>query len=304
VHGLGGTELTMVRQFFVDGHTPLPDRRVPVGFPIADREVLILDEAGRPVAPGETGEIVLRSRYLALCYWRRPDLTREAFLPDPDDGGLRRYRTGDLGRVTPDGCLTHLGRGDLQVKIRGHRIELPEVELALLELPGVREAVVTAREDHTGELQLVAYVVPDPGAAPGPDALRGGLAEKLPDYMVPSAFIALDALPQTDTGKVDRNALPAPALARPQLVRDFAPPRTHVEAALSGIWVEVLALDRVGIHDDFLALGGDSLLATKVISRVQRLFGADLTLSAFFEAGTIAEMAEVIGDGRSVRPEA
>lgn len=300
VHGFGSTELSMIRQFFVDGQTPLPDRLVPVGYPIEDREVLILDEGGKLVAAGETGEIVLRSRYLALGYWRRPELTRQAFLPDPDGGGLRRYHTGDLGRVTSDGCLTHLGRQDLQVKVRGHRIELPEVELALLELPGVREAVVTARENHLGELQLIAYVVATAAPPPEPSALRAGLAEKLPDYMVPSVFVPLDELPQTDTGKVDRRALPPPPAAGPSPGQPFAPPGTHIERELAEIWAEVLGLDRVGIHDDFLALGGDSLRATQVISRVQGLLGADIALRAFFEAGTIAEIAAIITNSRPV----
>ncbi len=290
VHGLGCTELSMIRQLFVDGETPLPESRVPAGYPIPEREVLLLDGDGRPVAPGETGEIVLRSRHLALGYWRRPDLTDEAFTPDPSGGSRRLYRTGDLGVVTADGCLTHLGRQDFQVKIRGHRIETAEVELALLELPNVREAVVTARAGRAGEPELVAYVVPGSAPAPPADELRAELAARLPDYMMPSAFVALAALPLTETGKVDRLALPAPGRARP-LSSPPASPRTAVERALAEIWQDVLELDAVGIHDDFLLLGGDSLLASKILARVERAFGVELQPSALLRAATIAEMA-------------
>ena len=265
---------------------------MPVGYPIEDREVLLLDAAGRPVPSGEPGEIVLRSRYLALGYWRRPDLSREAFTPDPADGALRRYRTGDLGVVTPDGCLTHLGRQDFQVKIRGHRVETAEVELALLELDGVQEAVVTAREGRGGEQELIAYVVPA-GAPPAPDALRAELGSRLPDYMVPAAFVTLPALPLTDTGKVDLRALPAPGRLRP-LPLPPAAPATPAEEALAAIWREVLDLDEIGVHDDFLELGGNSLLATQVLARVQQLFGTHLPPSALLGAGTIAEMAGLL----------
>ena len=305
VHGLGSTELSIVRQFFVDGETPLPDRRIPVGYPIADRDVLILDTAGRPAAPGEAGEMVLRSRYLALGYWRRPEQSREAFLPDPDGGDRRLYRTGDLGVVDTDGCLTHLGRQDAQVKIRGHRIELAEVELTLLELPGVREAAGTARDDAAGGPQLVAYVVPGPGGPPAAAALRAGLAARLPDYMLPAAFVTLAALPLTDTGKVDRLALPPPGRGRP-LAEPRVPPRTPVEHALAAVWAEALALDvdAIGIHDDFLALGGDSILAARVLAQVQGLLHAELSPEAFFGAGTIADLALLILEGHPLAGEA
>ena len=295
LHGLGCTELSIIRQFYVDGATPLPDRRIPVGYPIPDRDVLIVDAAGRPAAPGEIGEIVLRSRYLARGYWRRPELTAEAFGPDPEGGPLRAYRTGDRGFVDADGCLTHLGRQDFQVKIRGHRVELAEVELALLELDGVREAVVVARDDHAGTPQLVAYVVPVPGATPAAGALRAGLAERLPDYMRPAALVTLDALPLTDTGKVDRLALPPPGPTRP-LAEPPAPARTPIERVLVAVWAEALALDAdaVGVHDDFLALGGDSLLAAKTLLEVARRLHVEVTPAEFFAAGTIAELAVLI----------
>ena len=293
VQGLGCTELSMIRQLFVDGETPLPESRVPVGYPIPDREVLLLDADGRRVPPGETGEIVLRSRFLALGYWRRPDLTEKAFVPDPSEAGQRLYRTGDLGVVTPDGCLTHLGRQDFQVKIRGHRIETAEIELALLEIPNVREAVVAARAGRADEPELVAYVVPTSPPAPAPAELRAELAARLPGYMVPSAFVALAALPLTETGKVDRLALPAPGRAR-ALASPPAAPRTSAERVLAEIWRDVLELDAVGIHDEFLALGGDSLLASRILARVERAFAVELQPSALLRAATIADMAALL----------
>jgi len=283
----------MIRQYFVDAATPLPERRVPVGYPIPDRDVLLLDGAGRPVGPGEPGEIVLRSRFLALGYWRRPELTREAFVPDPADPTIRRYRTGDLGVVTEDGCLTHLGRQDLQVKIHGYRIELAEIELALLELPGVREVAVVARPGRAGEQELVAYVVPAATPTPSPDALRAGLESRLPAYMIPSAFVALSALPVNVSGKVDRQALPAPGRTR-ALPTPPAPPGTPLERALVAIWADVLELDAVGIHDDFLALGGNSLLAMQILARIGDLLEGDLLPGALFEAATVARMADLI----------
>lgn len=199
-----------------------------------------------------------------------------------------------LDPTLPDGCLTHLGRQDFQVKIRGHRVESAEVELALLELPGIREAVVTAGVGRAGEQELIAYVVPA-GEPPTPGALRIQLAARLPDYMLPAAFVALPDLPLTDTGKVDVRALPAPGRGR-SLPGPAAAPATPMQEALAAIWREVLDLDEVGVHDDFLALGGNSLLATQILARVQRAFGTSLPPSALLGAGTVTEMAGLLGD--------
>ncbi|MGH7831697.1 MAG: non-ribosomal peptide synthetase, partial [Candidatus Binatia bacterium] len=245
---------------FVDSQTPLTAGVLPGGYPLADTDILLLDDNGRPAGRDQVGEIAVRSPYNTLGYWRRPDLTQAAFLRDTESE--RIYRTGDLGRMRPDGCLFHLGRKDYQVKIRGHRVEVAEIEAALLDIAGVKEAAVVGWEDTPGNKRLVAYIVPAGADLPSVNELRRGLGEKLPDYMVPFTFITLAAMPLTATGKVDRRALPAPDGARPALEASFAAPRTATEERLAAIWSQMLALDRVGVHDNFLELGGDSLSAT------------------------------------------
>ena len=291
---LGCNEFDDYACFFVDKDCPLTPGVVPGGYLIADTEVLLFDDSGRPVGVDQVGEIVIRSAYNAVGYWGRPDLTQAAFLPDPAGGAARLYRTGDLGRMRPDGCLLHVGRQDFQVKIRGHRVEVTEVETALFELEGVKEAVVVGREEIPGDRRLVAYIVPASPHPPAVSDLRRLLAEKLPDYMVPSSFVVLDTLPLTATGKVDRRALPPPGQTRPALDTLFVAPRTPVEMGVARIWAEVLGLDRVGVDDNFLELGGDSLLATKVISRVLAQFQVVLPLRFLFEASTVAETAVAI----------
>jgi acyl-coenzyme A synthetase/AMP-(fatty) acid ligase len=304
---------------------------VPVGFPVEDMEVLLLDDAAREIRDGQVGEIAVRSRFLSPGYWRRPDLTAAAFLPDPFSEGsfepsasrlennrrvsqdsrltaqlsmlkappVRLYLTGDLGRREPDGCLLHLGRKDFQVKALGLRIEVAEIEMALLERGDIQEAVVVSREDQPGDARLVAYAVP--AARPGPtvSALRRGLAERLPPAMLPSVFVLLEALPLTAAGKVDRKALPPPGWERPELETAYAAPRTPVERTLAGIWAEVLSLGQVGLHDDFLELGGHSLLAARVLSRVGEVFQVELTGRALFDAPTVASLALVIVQQRA-----
>jgi acyl carrier protein len=284
------------RKFFMDKETPITGGVVPVGYAVEDNEVLLLDEAGHAVGFNHIGEIAVKSRYIAPAYWRRPDLTTATFLPDPEGGNARTYRTGDLGLMLPDGCLLHLGRKDFQVKIRGHRIELAEVEMALLDRGDIKEAVVVAREDHPGDLRLVAYLVPVSHPAPTVSDLRCLLQAKLPDYMIPAAFVMLDALPLTPNGKVDRHALPAPGSARPSLASPFVVPRTPTEDRLAQIWAEVLSLERVGIHDNFLDLGGHSLLAMQIASRAHDTFHVEVPLQSLFEVATVADMAAVIAE--------
>lgn len=292
--GLGTTETGFFRQYFMDKKTELTGRIVPVGYPVQDMKLLLLDGNDKGIGFNEVGEIVVKSRYVSPGYWRRPDLTQTVFLPDPDGGNERIYLTGDLGRMLPDGCLFHLERKDFQVKIRGQRIEVAEIEMVLLSLKAVKESVVVARDDQSGDTRLVAYVVPT--AKPGltVSGLRQALAEKLPDYMIPSAFVTLDALPLTPNGKVDRRALPDPGRSRPELDIPFVAPRTPGEERLAQIWAEVLSLDQVGIHDKFLDLGGDSLLATQVISRVRKAFSVELPLRSLFEMPTVSGLANVI----------
>ncbi len=267
-----------------------------VGRPLSDLSLYLLDRGGRPVPIGVPGEIHVGGAGVARGYRARPALTAERFIPDPfagaaqgEVGGLRLYRSGDLARRRPDGDLEYLGRIDRQVKVRGFRIELGEIEAALAEHPGVREAAVVAREDRPGDVRLVGYVSSAAEARPSPQALAAFLAERLPGYMVPAAWVLLDRLPLTANGKVDRAALPAPEERGSG--EAYLAPRSPVEQVLAGIWEEVLELQRVGVEDDFFALGGHSLVATQVTSRVLKAFSVELPLRVLFERPTVAALA-------------
>jgi acyl-coenzyme A synthetase/AMP-(fatty) acid ligase len=292
VNALSASETGTIATHFVDPDAPLPDRLVPVGLPLDGVEILLLREDGAPAPPGAAREIAVRGRYLSAGYWNEPELTRATFSPDPQGGDARVYRTGDLGRILPDGALVHLGRRDFQVMIRGFRVETGEVELALRDHPGVAAAAVVAGPDARGETALIGYVVP--ARKPGPDAsdLRDFLRRRLPAQMVPAAIVALDELPVTGAGKIDRRALPAPG-ARASRVAPVAP-RTPLEERLAGIWSEVLGLDSVGVEDSFLDLGGNSLLATMVVNRVLGDVRTDVSVAALLAASTVAGMAVVV----------
>ncbi|MGH7797111.1 MAG: AMP-binding protein [Candidatus Binatia bacterium] len=293
VNRLGSSETGSLRMYFLNKETQISGNLVPVGYPVLDNEILLLDDAGNQIA-GDEGEIAVKTRYVSPGYWGRPDLTDSAFLPAPGGGEERIYRTGDLGRMLPDECLMHLGRKDFFVKIRGYRIEIDEIEMALRECPGVKEAVVVARNNNSGNERLLAYFVPSVQPGPKVNELRRSLNEKLPNYMIPQAFIALDAIPLTDTRKVDRQALPNPGTSRPELTTAYVAPRTAVEKELTKIWAEVLSLDEVGIHDDFFDLGGHSLSATGIISSVIAVFKLQLPIRQLFDSPTVAGMAAVI----------
>jgi amino acid adenylation domain-containing protein len=269
---------------------------IPIGKPIGNTQVYILDPYLNPVPIGVAGELHIGGDGLARGYLNRAELTAEKFITNPfsNEPMARLYKTGDLARYLPDGNIEFLGRIDNQVKIRGYRIELGEIEAVLAQYPAVREAVVLAREESPGDKRLVAYVVPNLNPAPASHALRSFLKEKLPDYLVPSAFVFLDSLPLTPHGKVDRKALPAPEQSRPELDETFSAPRTAVEGPLAGIWAEVLKIDKVGIHDNFFDLGGHSLLATQVVSRIRRSLRVEVPLRTMFEAPTIAGLAIAI----------
>ncbi|HEU4884734.1 MAG TPA: amino acid adenylation domain-containing protein, partial [Longimicrobium sp.] len=264
-------------------------RAIPLGRPISNTQVYILDGAGQPVPIGVAGEMYIGGAGVALGYLNRPELTAGRFVKNPFAGG-RMYRTGDLGRWLPDGTIEFLGRNDFQVKVRGYRIELGEIEARLAEHPAVREAVVLAREDVPGDRRLVAYYV----GAEGVEAeLRAHLGERLPEYMVPAAFVALDALPLTANGKLDRRALPAPegdAYAR----GSYEAPLGEIETALAEIWTEVLGVDRVGRRDHFFELGGHSLLAIKLIGRMRQA-GLYMDVRALFTTPVLAELALAVG---------
>jgi acyl carrier protein len=263
-----------------------------IGKPISNARVYLLDARGEPVPAGVAGELYVGGAGVARGYLGRPELTAERFVADPfgAEPGARLYRTGDLGRWLADGTVEFLGRVDAQVKVRGYRIEPGEIEARLLERDGVSEAVVVAREDGAGNRRLVAYVVGDAEM----DALRAHLRQNLPDYMVPSAFVFLDALPLTPSGKLDRRALPAPELA--SAAERYVAPRTPTEEVLAGIWAELLRLERVGVTESFFELGGHSLLATRLVSRVRQVFGVEVPLRALFEGPTVAELARVVAE--------
>ncbi|MCH7625869.1 MAG: non-ribosomal peptide synthetase [Chloroflexi bacterium] len=293
LNGLGITETCTARHYYIDQETQITDDIVPVGYPVEDKQVLLLDDAGDEVGVGRVGEIAIKSRYLSLGYWNRPELTRARFVSAPESGA-RIYLTGDLGRKLPDGCLIHLGRKDFQVKTRGHRVELVEIEKALIGEAGMREAVVVATQRDSVDTRLLAYVVPHGDDVPSVEAIRRALSDILPEYMVPSTFVVLESLPLDAGGKVDRRALPEPEKGRPNLEIEFAAPRTPVEVMLSEIWAEALDLDEVGINDSFFDLGGHSLMASHILSRAIKTFRVELPLKALFESPTVAEMAIVI----------
>ena len=284
------TEAGLIRVCLFDHHTPVASHVLPVGYPVPDTEVLLVDGSGQPAQPGEIGEIVVRSAYLAAGYWRRPDLTAAAFLPDPEGGQRRLYRTGDLGRLARDGCLEHLGRRDFQVKVRGYRVELAELEAALLQAPDVKAAAVAAHDDGLGGNRLVGYVVPASEARPTTSALRAFLKERLPDHMVPSAYVVLDRLPTTGAGKLDRGALRPPA-EDSEAAPSGEEPRTHLEAQLAGIWAEMLKRPRIGFQEDFFDLGGDSLLATQMLHRVEQDCGCRVDPSRVLSSLTVERLA-------------
>jgi acetyltransferase-like isoleucine patch superfamily enzyme/acyl carrier protein len=280
--------------YFANKESVFEGSNVPAGYPVSeDREVLLLDDARQEVASGEIGEIAVCSDYMSLGYWRNPDLTERAFIADPRGTGKKVYLTGDLGRRLNDGCLLHLGRKDFQVKIRGYRIELTEVEFALKQVDNVRDVAVMARPDHKGDLKLVAYYISDRGDL-NVSELRRQLSEKLPDYMIPSAFVRMKEFPMTASGKIEKNSLPAPDEARPLLDNALVSARTDLEATLIRIWREVLGHKVLGVTDNFFELGGDSLDAAQVLFAVEMHCGVQLGYSALIKAPRIADLAALI----------
>lgn len=304
VNWLTSTETGNFVHYFIDKKTEITGDLVPVGYAVEDVEFLLLDDAGRELGINHIGEIAVRSRYISPGYWQRPDLTQAKFLSGPAGEDRRIYLTGDLGRMLPDGCLEHLGRKDFRVKIRGFGVQLEEVEKTLRGHPTVREAIVEARMGESKDARLIAYIVPDQTQSLTTTELRRLLQSKLPDYMIPSAFVFLEALPLSPNGKVDRRSLPPPGRSRPELDTAFVAPRTPVEEELARIWVEVLSIDQVGVYDNFLELGGHSLAATQVISRAIKKFEFELPVQFLFQAPTVAQMAAAIGESRAKKLDA
>jgi amino acid adenylation domain-containing protein len=292
LHLYGPTECTAFSSSFEISADSFDPESFPIGRPIANTRIYLLDIHGDPVPQGAIGEIHIGGSGVARGYLNRPELTAERFIPSPFVAGDRLYKTGDLARYRPDGNLIFLGRNDQQVKIRGFRIELGEIEARLAEHPAVRDATVLVREDQPGDRRLVAYVVPRAGHHIEPRALRGALAAALPDYMIPAAIVVLDALPLTPNGKLDRKALFAPeedAYAR----QAYAPPQGAIEQTLADIWATLLGLRRVGRHDSFFDLGGHSLLAVRMIDLCSRS-GLVISVSALFSHPTLMALAAAI----------
>ena len=291
----GPTEGTVLASAYEVG-AEVP-RRPTIGRPLGNVRLYVCGSPGEPLPAGVPGELFIGGTGVARGYLGRPDLTAERFVPDAFSGipGARLYRTGDRVRWRGDGTLEFMGRTDFQVKIRGFRIEPGEVEGALVSHPEVRDAVVVPREDRPGDVRLVGYVVPEGAAAPGRADLLAWLRDRVPEHMVPAAFVVLDAFPLTPAGKVDRRALPAPEPSEPETA---AAPRTPEEEILAGIWADVLGVDRVGLHDDFFERGGHSLLATRVVSRVRSELGVEIPVRSIFEAPTVAGLSEMVRAGR------
>lgn len=271
--------------------------RPPIGRPIANTQIYLLDEQMQilsPEVPGASGEIYIGGAGLARGYLNRPQATSEYFIPNPfaPQKSDRLYKTGDLARYLPDSNIEFIGRIDHQVKIRGFRIELVEIEAALTQHPLVRESVVIAREDIPGDKRLVAYVVLSSQQTFTVNELREFLKQQLPDYMIPTTFVQLDSLPLNPNRKVDRKALPIPSKARPEQQESYIAPRNKTEQELTHIWQQVLGLETIGIQDDFLNLGGDSLLATQIINRVRETFQAEIPLDSLLEESTVAKQAQ------------
>ena len=294
LHVLSSTEANTYRVHFVDNNSPLPDVSLPVGYAVEGMDVLILDESGKTLGENQVGEIAIRSTYLFPGYWNNSELTKAAFLGDHDTHGRRTFRTADLGRLRSDGCLEYLGRKDFRLKIRGHSIQAEEVELALLQIPGISQAAVAAHKDGFGDDRLVAYLAVGAQEMPPIGQIREALKEKLPDYMVPSKFVTLKSLPLNPNGKVNRQELPAPDPERPNLGTIFAEPSTPVETVMARIWSEALGVNNIGIDDVFFDLGGDSLIAGRIIARLSRIFPWNLTLPEFYETPTVAKSVQLL----------
>ncbi|HEU4834640.1 MAG TPA: non-ribosomal peptide synthetase, partial [Pyrinomonadaceae bacterium] len=285
----GPTETTVTNMAHEFDGLEAGARSVPLGKPIANSQMYVLDRQQREVPVGVSGELYIGGDGLARGYLKRPELTAEKFVPNPfsERAGDRLYRTGDVGRRLSDGSIEFLGRIDEQVKIRGFRIELGEIEAMLRQYPGVQESIVVAREDVPGDKRLVAYLVTDETEA-SVKTLRQYLGHHLPEYMIPHAFVTLDQMPLNANGKVDRRKLPAPENTETR--EAIVEPRTAVERVLVEIWTDVLNV-KVGVEDDFFELGGHSLLATQVMSRIREAFGIEAALRHLFEKPTVAELA-------------
>ncbi len=291
---LSSTETGPLAAYAMEAAEPLVKEEIPIGFPLPDKEIVLQNNQGANVGYPDAGEIVVKSRYLSNGYWNNEDLTSAKFKHDPIDPEMAIYYSGDLGVMLPDGCLIHKGRRDSRIKVRGYAVEPQEVEKSLKQHEAIHDAIVVARENNLMEDVLVAYVTKRVGSNLKTVELRSFLVSKLPDYMIPSVFVMLEAMPLTPSGKIDRQALPDPKNFRPDLGNPYVQPRTLVERDLANIWADVLALAQVGVDDNFFDLGGHSLAASRVIARVIQTYQLDIPIKALFDAPTVAEMACLI----------
>ena len=305
INGYGPTESTTFACCFRIPFTlPLDIGSIPIGRPISNTQVYVLDSHRELLPIGVPGELYIGGDGLARGYMNRPDLTAERFVPNPfsNDSDSKLYRTGDLCRWRDDGTLEYLGRIDHQVKLRGFRIELGEIEAVLSQHPSIAQCVVILREDRPGDKRLVAYYTQRGEQTPSVLELRESLGSRLPEYMVPAAYVRLDALPLTPSGKIDRRGLPLPDIKDVGVQDQYTPARNGIEKQLAQIWSEVLGIERIGIHDNFFALGGHSLLAVRLFSEINNRLGHELPLSILFQQGTISQIAQMINESPKDQP--
>ncbi len=292
---LGASEAPTFRHNYIDRSSQLDNDIVSVGYPVEDKEVLLLDDQGQAVGFNQIGEIAVRSSFLASEYWKKPELTRKAFWDDPDGGDRRTYLTGDLGLMLPDGNLTYLGRKDKQVKIGGQRIEIGEVEAVLFDHSGIKSCAVVAKENNHGDKYLAAYIVPEKIPGLTVSELQNHLKQKLPVFMVPSKFVFLEKIPLLPNGKVDRHALQDyDDTSRSNFETEFVSPRDDIELQLKAIWEDVLGVHPVGIKDNFFELGGTSLIAAHLLTVIGTVFSRKLALASLFQAPTIEQLARLL----------
>ncbi len=294
VSNYGSSETGTLSQYFIGKDTNLDAEIVPVGFSVEDKEVLILDETGKIVEKEQIGQIAVKSSFLASGYWRNREMTERLFVSDPIDPDVKLYKTGDMGHMRPDGCLIISGRKDNQVKIGGQRIELSEIENVLLANSKLKSGAVVIRNENRHESYLAAYIELKNQEEASIASLRDYLKQKLPDFMIPSKFIFLKSMPLLPNGKIDRRSLPAPDRLRPELTTDYVAPESDIEKRVADICKELLRIDQVGVNDDFFELGGQSLLATQLLSRINQAFGIAIPLKLIFEAPTVKGIALLI----------
>ncbi|MDH3639997.1 MAG: non-ribosomal peptide synthetase, partial [Gammaproteobacteria bacterium] len=295
VNGLGTTETGTFCEMRIGPETRIEDGIVPVGYAVEGTQILLFDEQDNAINGTQVGEIAVRGADISPGYWNRPESTAKRFIDGPERAGHCIYRTGDLGRLRPDGALVHLGRGDAQVKVRGYRVEVGEVELALLKHPAVEQAAVLGQSIEYGQsTRLVGYVVCAPSADISIQKLNAFLRRQLPEYMLPASIIVVGDLPQTPNGKIDYKALPSlePAVVHRRQVAEA--PGNETEAKLASIWSEILNVERVDVNENFFDLGGNSILAMRIMSRIHKGFQIEQPISVLFKYPTIATLADFI----------